>query len=176
MLKFVGKLSVVLKWWICFTLINVATVFLFLTGVVDKINEVDFTKISFLIYTIFYIFSVRTGVLAYRFSAKSSATKEDVIEYNHKNEVGWFAADSLLTLGMIGTVIGFIYMLNTSFSGISAVDTNVLTIKTALNQMSVGMSTALYTTASGLVCSLLLKIQLFDFSQYLGGVQNEFKK
>ena len=33
--------------------------------------------------------------------------------------------------------------------------------------MSCGMSTALYTTAAGLVCSLLLKLQLFNFTHHL---------
>jgi len=33
--------------------------------------------------------------------------------------------------------------------------------------MGAGMSTALYTTAAGLVCSLLLKLQVFNFTHHL---------
>ncbi|KKL99245.1 hypothetical protein LCGC14_1816290, partial [marine sediment metagenome] len=103
---------------------------------VDSINELDFTKLSFVIYTIFYIFSVRTGFLSYRVV---KAKNKDLTMYRYKNEVGWFAADSLLTIGMIGTVIGFVYMLSTSFSELSVA--NVVTIKVALAKLSVGMST-----------------------------------
>lgn len=171
MKKFTKKWALPLRWWVCFTLINIATFILFLTGFVDKINEIDFTKLSFVIYAIFYIFSIRTGVLSY----EVSKTKEkDLTKYFYKNEIGWFAADSLLTIGMIGTVIGFIYMLSTSFSDLSTA--NVGTIKVALAKLSVGMSTALFTTAAGLICSLLLKIQLFDLNQYLDRRNNELTK
>jgi hypothetical protein len=59
---------------------------------------------------------------------------------------------SILTLGMIGTVAGFIYMLDTSFSKMDP--QNVVSLQGVLSKMGVGMSTALYTTAAGLVCSL----------------------
>ncbi len=171
MKKFARKWALPLRWWVGCTLINVATVILYLTGVIDWINEVDFTKLSFAIYALFYVFSVRTGILSY----KVSKTKQgDLTEYFHKNEPGWFVADSLFTLGMVGTVIGFIYMLNTNFSDVST--TNVATIRMAISEMSVGMSTALITTASGLICGQLLKIQLFDLSHYLEGRNNEFTK
>lgn len=171
MKKFIRRQALPLRWWICFTLINIATVILFLTGTVGWINEVDFTKLSFVIYTIFYVFSVRTGILSYRVS---KSKENDLTEYFRKNENGWFAADSLLTIGMIGTVIGFIYMLSTSFSEVSTA--NVGTIKAALSKLSVGMSTALFTTAAGLICSWLLKVQLFDLNQYLDRRNDELTK
>lgn len=171
MKKFVQKWALPLRWWICFTLINIATVILFLTGFVDKILEVDFSKLSFVIYIIFYVFSVRNGVLVYTFSKKCMPVQSDIDTCYDKNEVGWFAADCLLTLGIIGTVIGFIFMLS-GFEGVSDT-TNVLTMKTAILKMSLGMSTALYTTLAGLVSSLLLKLQLFDFEQCLKRFSSE---
>ena len=165
MLNMIKKWSLVLRWWLVFMLINVGMVVMLSTGVVDTINEVDFTKISFLIYTTFYVFSVRNGIHTYKLSKKETLTESDINEYSRKNEVGWFVADALLTLGMIGTVIGFIYMLSLSFAGFTAVSTAA--VPAVLITMSAGMSTALYTTAAGLICSLLLKIQLFDLSQYL---------
>lgn len=146
-------------------LMNLGTVVLFLTGMLDKINAVDFTKLSFVIYILCYVFTIRNGILVYRVSKKPPATEEDVNEYCQKNEGGWFASDMFLTLGMIGTVIGFIFMLSTSFADISTA--NVVTLKAALSKMSMGMSTALFTTAAGLICGIVLKIQLFDFQQHL---------
>jgi biopolymer transport protein ExbB/TolQ len=66
-----------------------------------------------------------------------------------------------LSLGMIGTVIGFIYMLNISFGNLGTANTTAL--KQALETMGTGMGTALYTTATGLVCSLLLRLQIYKF-------------
>jgi len=81
------------------------------------------------------------------------------------NESGWFTSDILLTIGMIGTVLGFIFMLSSSFENINA--SNLGSIQHSLTTMSAGMSTALFTTAAGLICSLILKIQLFIFGKYL---------
>lgn len=171
MKKFMRRWALPLRWWICFTLMNIATVVLYLTGMVDWINKIDFTKLSFVIYALFYIFSVRTGILSYK---AVKAENNDLIKYRHKNEPSWFAADSLFTLGMVGTVLGFIYMLTTSFADVNTA--NVTTIKTAIAKMSGGMSTALFTTAAGLICGLLLKIQLFDFNHYLEGRNDEQTK
>jgi biopolymer transport protein ExbB/TolQ len=66
---------------------------------------------------------------------------------------------------MIGTVAGFIYMLSTSFSEMDP--QNVISMRGVLAKMGAGMSTALYTTAAGLVCSLLLKLQVFNFTHHL---------
>jgi len=165
MIDFIKKWSLALRWWLVFMLINLGTALVLFTGVVDDVNKADFTKLSFVIYASFYVFTVRNGIHTYRISKKQNMSETEVEDYCNKSEVGWFVADALLALGMIGTVVGFIYILSLSFAGLTVVTT--LTVQAALIQMSVGMSTALYTTASGLICSLLLKIQLFDLSQHL---------
>jgi hypothetical protein len=71
---------------------------------------------------------------------------------------GWFIADLLLSLGLLGTVIGFIVMLG-PISGLDAGDQSA--IKGALAAMSGGMAVALYTTLTGLIGGMLLKIQGF---------------
>ena len=73
-------------------------------------------------------------------------------------ELGWFVADLLLSLGLLGTVIGFILMLG-PISGLDSADENA--IKGALAAMSGGMAVALYTTLAGLVGGMLLKVQGF---------------
>lgn len=157
-------------------LICAGSAMLYVNGAVDKVNQVDFTKISFGIYAIFVGFSVHTGIRTYKACKKDqlvmsdseshpTISTEEFYELNRSSQFGWFVADHLLTLGMIGTVLGFIFMLSTSFAGLGAVNTAVL--QTALMKMSMGMSTALYTTAAGLICSLLLKLQLFNYAVYL---------
>ncbi len=69
---------------------------------------------------------------------------------------GFFVSDTLLKLGIVGTVIGFIIML----SSLSTIDEmNLSKMNNLLLSMSSGMKVALYTTLSGLICSILLTIQ-----------------
>ena len=160
------KWQLFLRWWLMFILICLGTVTLYGSGILYAVNKVDFTKISFLIYFIFMIFTVRIGTHVFQICKKDAdVDKKDIAEFSQKNESAWFASDAFLTLGMIGTVFGFIYMLATIFSSINVSDIGGM--KLSLAKMSYGMSAALYTTAAGLVCSLVLKIQLFDFTQHL---------
>ena len=64
----------------------------------------------------------------------------------------------MITLGMIGTVAGFLLMLNTTFSSLDV--KNVVNVQEAIADMAVGMSTALSTTLIGLICSILTKLQM----------------
>ena len=74
------------------------------------------------------------------------------------HELGWFVADLLLSLGLLGTVVGFILMLGP----ITELDTSDHSaIQTALAAMSGGMAVALYTTLTGLIGGILLKVQGF---------------
>lgn len=77
-------------------------------------------------------------------------------ELRRGHAFGWFVADLLLSLGLLGTVVGFILML----SPISGLDTqDQAAIKAALTAMSGGMAVALYTTLTGLIGGMLLKVQ-----------------
>lgn len=71
-------------------------------------------------------------------------------------ELGSFIIDVLIRLGLIGTIIGFIMMLQSFVSGPSPTEEN---IQELLITMSTGMGTALYTTFAGLVASTLLGLQ-----------------
>jgi hypothetical protein len=72
------------------------------------------------------------------------------------HEIGWFSADIMIKLGLLGTIIGFILMLG---SVANITDFDVTTMQKILKHMSTGMGTALYTTLTGLVCSMLATAQ-----------------
>jgi len=74
------------------------------------------------------------------------------------NGFGGFASDTLMKLGLLGTIIGFIIML-APIAGLDASDK--ATMKSSMGLMSDGMAVAMYTTLAGLVGSILLKIQYF---------------
>jgi hypothetical protein len=72
------------------------------------------------------------------------------------NQFGEFASDTLMKLGLLGTIIGFIMML----APIAGLDTeNKEAVRSSMSLMSDGMAVAMYTTLAGLVGSILLKIQ-----------------
>lgn len=72
------------------------------------------------------------------------------------HESGWFIADLMIRLGLLGTVVGFILMLG-SMSTVENVD--IHTVQQLLTNMSDGMRTALYTTFAGLSAGILLSFQ-----------------
>jgi hypothetical protein len=74
------------------------------------------------------------------------------------NAFGNFASDSLMKLGLLGTIIGFIIML-APIAGLDVSDKSVL--KSSMGVMSDGMAVAMYTTLAGLVGSILLKLQYY---------------
>lgn len=82
-------------------------------------------------------------------------------------ELGSFIIDVLIRLGLIGTIIGFIMMLQSFVSGPSPTEEN---IQELLITMSTGMGTALYTTFAGLVASTLLGLQHQLLSRNVEGV------
>lgn len=72
------------------------------------------------------------------------------------HETGWFLADLMIRLGLLGTVIGFIFMLS-SVANVASVDLHAL--QQLLTQMTGGMRIALYTTLTGLGAGILLSFQ-----------------
>jgi len=141
-----------LKWWLifCLTLLGVGALIYF--DIHKQIYDADITKLSFLIMSIFFITSIWIGNKTYKL--------EKFDEYDQDTSVGWFIAESCLALGMVGTVTGFLLMLGTAFSNIDV--SNSASLQKALEFMAVGMSTALWTTLVGLICSLIIKVQLVN--------------
>jgi hypothetical protein len=88
----------------------------------------------------------------------SNAELIEVYEARLKSphEIGWFSADIMIKLGLLGTIIGFIYMLG---SVANITDFDITSMQNILKHMSTGMGIALYTTMAGLVCSMLASVQ-----------------
>ena len=67
-----------------------------------------------------------------------------------------------MSLGMIGTVIGFMMML----AGFIDVDfSDFDSVQALIMKLSAGMSTSLSTTLVGLIASVILKIQFFSLER-----------
>ena len=90
-------------------------------------------------------------------------------ELANRHALGYMIVDILLKLGLTGTVIGFILML-LPIGEIKDFDSQI--IQQLLSKMSGGMAVALYTTLTGLVTSILLKLQYFLLDTSLTGLFN----
>ena len=124
---------------------------------VDALENFNYFKRSTIIDNIIIVKYI-SSIISLTRSNKSIEDMKNSFENDitAKLETGWFIADLLLKLGLIGTVVGFIIML----SAITEIENFDLTLMNALLQsMSGGMKVALYTTLTGLVTSILLSMQ-----------------
>jgi len=159
------KHTLFLKWWLFLSITLLGTLGLGQQGYLHLLWEGDTTKLSFVLLSIFTVMSGWCGYKTWTLSRflDNGQTEEYLVEkIEHLMEVGWFTSDLCLSIGMMGTVIGFIMMLS-GFTNIDVKDMS--TVQGLIKSLGVGMSTALYTTLTGLVCSALLKIQYFNLSQ-----------
>lgn len=78
--------------------------------------------------------------------------------YFKQTDVHWFASDAVLSIGMVGTLFGFLLVLGQSLGDIDT--SSVESMTQAISTLASGMSTALVTSLVGLVASLWLKLQL----------------
>jgi hypothetical protein len=152
--------TVFLRWWLFIVLISVCCVFCYNLGVFKQIFSKDTSYLCNLIYMLFLAGTVWCGWNTWQASNKRN------FKINNNLEIGWFISELCLTIGMIGTVIGFILM----FSGDHLLKINIentQSMMSLIGAVASGMSTALYTTLVGLICSSLLKVQCFNLEYYL---------
>lgn len=105
----------------------------------------DFTYLSFVNLTILVVTSLWIGLRVLQ-------------NLRYGTNLQWFLADSVLSLGMVGTLFGFLLVLYSTFDGIDVSDTE--SMKQAIESLANGMGTALLTSLVGLVSSIVIKLQL----------------
>lgn len=160
-----------LKWWLLFVATLIGLTLVAMSGGLVVLWEQDSTKLSFVLMGIFMGMSTWCGMKTWRLSRFIDSSDEDehiVAKIEGLMEVGWFTSDLCLSIGMMGTVIGFVMML----SGLAQVDvSDINTVQGLIKNLGGGMSTALYSTLVGLICSSLLKIQYFNLNQAIDQVR-----
>ena len=142
-----------LYWWLIVCVIATGSYLTHIMGWLVPLYTNDLTYITFLITVIAVLTTLSLG---YKFKVPTAVSVN----------VEWFVSDVVLTLGMLGTIIGFMIMLQGTFSSIEFNDTN--SIRLALSSMSQGLFTALNTTLIGLVSSIVLKVQLTVYGNVKG--------
>lgn len=140
------------KWWTVIVLLTTSVVagqwyFRIVNFVIDN----DSTYLSLGIFGLFVATSTVVGHWCYRVQTGNTVDKATI------NPV-WFISDLLMSLGMVGTLLGFLMVLTSSFQNIDV--SNLDAMQTVIGQLAAGMGIALLTSLVGLVTSLSLKIQL----------------
>lgn len=166
--------KIFLKWWLFYVVIIICSIICYDLDVFLEIYKKDNSFLSWVIFVLFYYMSCWCGIKCWKTSNLEKNYDDEVFsELLIQQEVGWFASEICLALGMTGTVLGFVMMLETFLS----VDTsNQQSMQNMIVEMGKGMATALYTTLVGLVCSVLLKIQYFSLTQALESIKSKEAK
>jgi hypothetical protein len=76
--------------------------------------------------------------------------------FRRRTRIGTYGTDLLYKLGMLGTMVGFVMMLN-SMGDLANFDVD--TLRAALQKMIAGMAVSLLTTIAGLIGGILLRIE-----------------
>ncbi len=151
-------------WWVSVLLVATSLFWANYFGVVGAIWDSDPTRITSLILFLFTITNLALGWLAWKASDPIfMSVKKNVLE--KITDYSWFMSEMLMALGMFGTVVGLIHMLQVNT--ISNVQDSTA-IQGMLSGMWKAMGLALYTNAVGLLFSIILKFQV-----YFIGVENE---
>lgn len=136
-----------LRWWVIVAAISVGFVFFSIYDGWNYVNESDFTKISFIIVAIFGYCTIEMGYCSFS-------------KFCNPPKVSRFMVGIMTKMGMTGTAIGFARMLYVFCK--SDLESHEEAMA-AIHSMAHGMSTAIVTTIAGLICSILLQFQLFNY-------------
>ena len=140
-----------LMWWLVVCLTSLFTYIVYDFGLLIPFYVRDVTMLTYLITTIFIGTTISIG---YKNATPERAQPGQ--RRNYTNE--WFISDAVLTLGMIGTIVGFIIMLAGTFNTLQVTDAD--SVRLLISSMSKGLYTALNTTLAGLISSVIIKTQL----------------
>ena len=126
-------------------LFNLLVGFTSLFVIAFLLYEADSTLLTFVILGVTLVTSATMGLRSKKMVGQD-------------NKMSWFLSDAVLSLGMVGTLFGFLLVLDSAFTEIDTSSTESMT--EAIGVLASGMSTALVTSLVGLLSSLWLKLQL----------------
>lgn len=134
-----------LVWWLVTVIQLLAIGAAINFGAIEFLLDADKTYLSF---GTFGIWLFASGLVGYTSWAGKT---------NH--DTAWQLSTISMSVGMIGTLIGFILML--SGSNLANVDpSDIEGMKAIIGSMATGMSTALVTTLTGIIVSVFIQVQV----------------
>jgi hypothetical protein len=141
------------KWWTINVLFTVGFVFSeYKFNSISYLIENDISYLSLVIITIFVITNIQIGIKCYNLQFNNQYLYEEDLNPN------WFNSDLVMSIGMVGTLLGFILVLNSAFTDMNPENTDKM--KEIIAQVAQGMGVAILTTLTGLISSIILKFNL----------------
>ena len=139
------------RWWLFICLLSIGAYFGIYFDIFSTIFNTDKTYLSSVILLLFTGSTLLTGYRTWLFNYRKTYTD---------TKLGWFCGEIMFSLGMIGTLIGFVLVFGDALAHIDL--ENQANKVQIIADMGIGISTAIYTTLAGLVCTILLWIQLIN--------------
>jgi hypothetical protein len=153
-----------IKWFIVYALIVSASLVASYFGFFRLIYTSDISRLCTLIAVLFTGASLGAGKLSYDISKENISD----LTITKRLMVLNFLAQTFVYLGLLGTIIGFCYMMR------GTLNANV-DVSQIIEQLKVGSSTKLYTTLSGIITSVLLQLQLLFIKLDLKTESSDFE-
>jgi len=141
-----GMSSPLVRWWVAFSVMMVALASALIAGLGKFIAASDQTHLSWVILGIFVATSIHLNYKVFKRGRDADFGVTDK------------ATELCTTLGLLGTIIGLIMAITGAFTEVDV--SNHESLKEALVSISSGVGTALVTTLVGLVCAIMLIVQL----------------
>ena len=143
------------KWWTSIVVLVLSLGYVqHKLDILGFVYENDPTKITMIIAAIFLLATARIGFL----SGKMQFGEPDIYAKKTSHDLLWFSSDVVMSIGMVGTLIGFLVVLTTVFTDIDTTSSEAM--KEVIGNLANGMGIALTTSLCGLITSILLKFEL----------------
>lgn len=162
-------MNALIRWWMIFCTIVTGFVFLWMTGLVNFAWNADHSKLGFVALALFTIVTPFVGYLTYKLRNVAKMFNDTRRQYLRYIQACWFAADSLMAIGMAGTLTGFIMMFTDAMNTLTG-STDTEAIKAIIVSLSHGFTTGVVTTLIGVITCVLLKLQLVSLEVSLDTV------
>ena len=150
------------RWWLFTCLLIIGTYFGLYFDIFSTVFDIDKTYLSSVISILFIGSTILTGYRTWLFNYRN---------INTNTKLGWFCGEVMFSLGMIGTLIGFVMVFGDALAHIDL--ENQDNKAKIIADMGIGISTAIYTTLAGLVGSVLLWIQLINLEYGIDHYEEE---
>jgi hypothetical protein len=140
--------SLFLKWALFACLVAIGAAIASTLGWAGYVMNGDETHLTLVNLTVLAFTTLWCGRLSWRLS-----NGEDPRVIKHALESGWFASSVCVTLGLLGTVVGYYMMLQSGPGGGEDAGEQLV------RQIRASMGTALINTVVGGFCGLLIELQ-----------------
>lgn len=145
-----------LRWWLVFLCSTAGLAFASVSGHLTSMWRIDAYKVSFVTLGTYFLVTVFIGRLTWRISRGDR-------RWHLRFQEGCEYSVTLMTmLGLIGTVIGFMGLLATSFASLGSADLSQA--RGAISSLTAGSANALVNTLVGLLGAVGLKLQVINLN------------